>query len=115
MFFKKRNISNQLGFDMLVEQELREYEKLLAQILIGEVHRRVHDANAVGSYRVGDVSNVDRVERLVGRVSLDEYLIVEVVQVAGDEHVNVAHNLKNVQALFNNRKNKAKAKNFRIM
>ena len=42
--------------------------------LIGEVDGGVHDAGAVGSYRVGDVPDADRVEVLVVALRLHEDL-----------------------------------------
>jgi len=51
--FKIGNVLDQLGLDMLIEQELREYIELLGQVLIGEVDRCVHHAQAVCPYRAG--------------------------------------------------------------
>jgi hypothetical protein len=65
-----------------------------------EVDGGVHDAKPVSSNRVCDVPNVDRVEVLVGRRLLDKNLVVEIVQVLCNKHVNVAHDLKHVEALL---------------
>ena len=79
LLFEESNIANEFSLNMLVEQELRENEELLLQILIGKVNCGVHDTNTMGSNRVGDVSNVDCIERLVCALFLDEDLIVQVV------------------------------------
>ena len=63
----------------------------------------VHDADAVSPDGIGHVTNVDRVQIFVVGGFLHEYLIVEVVKVFGYKYVNVAHNLKDVQALDSER------------
>jgi len=50
---------------VLVEHELREDKELLGEELVREVDGRVHDAGAVRADRVGDVTDVDRVQVLV--------------------------------------------------
>lgn len=41
---------DKLGLDVLIKQELGEYEELLLEELEGEVDRSVHDAGAVRAY-----------------------------------------------------------------
>lgn len=93
------HVLGQTRLDALVKNELREGEELLAQELVNVIHRRVDDTRAVSSQRVGDVPDVDGVQVLVLAALLDEDLIVQVVVVAGDEQVNVPHDLQHVQAL----------------
>ena len=50
---------------MLIVHELGEDKELLGQELVGEVDGGVHYAGAVRTNRVGDVTNVDRVQVLV--------------------------------------------------
>ncbi len=84
---------------MLIEKKLGKYEELLFQILIGEIDCRVHDSDAVCSNRIGYVTYVYRVQVLICALTLNEYLIVQVVQIASDKHVNVAHDLQHIEAL----------------
>jgi hypothetical protein len=79
---------------------LRKYEELLLQVLIGEIDRRVHDSDAVCSNRIGNVSYVYRVQVLICALTFHEYLIVQVVQIPSDKHVDVAHDLQHIEALF---------------
>ena len=117
------------SLDVLVVEELRENEEFLAQELVGEVHRGVHDTRAVRADRVGDVPDVDRVQVLVvGRpfhknlqhsdkkrhtkyvsmwtvvrylrnLPFCTHLVVEVIQIAGNKHVDITHDFQHVQAL----------------
>jgi hypothetical protein len=65
-------------------------------------HGGVHDTDAVGAYGVCDVSDVDGVEVLVVGRALHKDLVVEVVQVLGHKHVDVAHDFQNIQTLQQN-------------
>ena len=49
---------------MVVEQELREHHELLAEVLVREVDRRVHDALAVHADRRRHVADADGVQVL---------------------------------------------------
>ena len=51
------------------------------------------------SYGVRNVLNIDRVQMLLIKGALDEALRVEVVRVARDEYVYVAHNFENIETL----------------
>ena len=65
-----------------------------------EIDSGIHDASAVGPNGIGDVLDVDGVEKLgVGR-AFDENLVIQVVSESAHKDVDCAHNLKNVQALF---------------
>lgn len=56
---------DEFRLDVLVEHELRKDEELFREELVRKVDGRVHDAGAVRADRVGDVSDVDRVQVLV--------------------------------------------------
>jgi hypothetical protein len=49
------------AFDVFIVQKLWENEEFLSQKLVCKIHSRVHDSWAMGSDRVRDVPNVDRV------------------------------------------------------
>ena len=66
---------------------------------ISGTNRSVHDSRAVRPDRVGDVPYIDSVKVLVVAGRLHEDLVVQVVEVARDKHVQVAHDLQNIQAL----------------
>lgn len=76
-FSEEANVFDQSGLNVLVIHELAEDVKLLAQELVGEIHCCVHNASAVGSDGVGDVSNVDCVEMLVVTCFLNKDLFMK--------------------------------------
>ena len=88
---QESRIFHQARFDVLVEEELREDEELFAQELVGEIDGRVDDAGAVRSDRIGHVSDADGVEMLAAARLLGEELVVQIVIVLANEHVDVAH------------------------
>ena len=59
----------------------------------------VHDARTVGADRVRYMPDVDSVEVFVVTGSLDEDLVVEVVEKLGHENVNIPHDLQHIQTL----------------
>lgn len=88
-----------------------------------KTHRGVHDARSVGPDGVCDVTDVDCVEMLVvacffyedlevhmsseaavGRPEaagvFEPYLVVQVIEVAGDKYMYVSHDLQNIQTLM---------------
>ena len=103
------HLSNELRLDVVVEQELREDDKLLAQEEEGEVDCGVHHAVAVHADGGGDVADAHGVEVLpVGRrAALDKDLLVEVVAEGRDEDVYVAHDLQDVESLLHGLAGKA--------
>ena len=104
------DVFGQPGFDLLIVQKLGENCELFSKELVGEVHSSVHDSSAVGSNRVGYVTDVDRVEVLVVALVLDEDLVVEVVHVLGHENMDVPHDFKHVQSLIKRKLDTKKCK-----
>lgn len=100
MLFKKSNVLDQLGFYVFIEEKLRKYKELLFQILIRKIDSGVHYSDSVRSYRIGNVSNVYCVQVFVCALTFNEYLVVQVVQVASDKHVYVAHDFQNIKTLI---------------
>eukprot|EP00047_Mylnosiga_fluctuans_P004037 m.232378 g.232378 ORF g.232378 m.232378 type:complete len:469 (+) comp12348_c0_seq1:38-1444(+) len=94
------HVLDEAGLDVVIKEELREDEELLDEKLVREVDRRVHDAGAVRADRVGHVADVDRVQKLVLGLFLDEDLGVEVVVVLGHEQMDLAHDCKHIQTLL---------------
>jgi hypothetical protein len=84
-------------------KETGEKFEALGEILIRKVDTRVRYAGSVGPDRVGDMANTDCVQMFPVRVRaslLHETLRVQVVVVLGYEDVDVSHQLKYVQTLF---------------
>ena len=52
------------------------------------------------SDRIGNVPDVDGIQVLILTIGFDENLVIQVVQVIGYKHVNVAHDFQHIQALF---------------
>ena len=74
VFSEETNVLGQPRLDLFVVEELREDGKLFSQKLVRVVHGRVHHPRAVGSNRVWDVVDVDRVKVLVLTGFLNENL-----------------------------------------
>ena len=87
--------------DVVVEEELREDVKFLGEVLVRVVHGCVEDSKPVLADAAADRVDADCVEVLGPpiRAALDEDLLVKVVVEAGNEYVNVAHNLEDIETL----------------
>mmetsp|Transcript_32874 Transcript_32874/g.82568 ORF Transcript_32874/g.82568 Transcript_32874/m.82568 type:complete len:355 (+) Transcript_32874:400-1464(+) len=90
----------EFSLDVFIIEELREDDKLASQKLIGEIHRSIHDTRTMSTNTVGNVLDVDRLQELAFSLLLHKDLIVQVVRVSVYEHVDVAHDHKNIQTLF---------------
>lgn len=67
---------------------------------MAESYRRIYDANAMRSQRIGNMLNVDSVQVLVVAAFLDENLIIQIVQIFRYEMMNVPHDFQNIETLF---------------
>jgi len=71
-YLEEADVLEEPCLDVLVVEELGEDDKLLSKELVGKVDGGVHDARAVSSDRVGDVCDVDGVERFIGSARLTQ-------------------------------------------
>lgn len=55
----------------------------------------------MGSNRICNVTDVNRVQMLVVTSFFNEDLIVQVIQIFGHKHVDVSHDFENIQSLAN--------------
>ena len=118
---------NKSCLDVLVVQELGKDEEFLAQKLISKIHGCVHNPWAVRANGVGNMTDIYSVQMFVIWCELDKNLkqkttkvsgiipkhwlltrtaqkyisnlVVEVVKISRNEHVNVSHDFQHVQTL----------------
>ena len=100
VFFEKSRIFSQTGLDLIIKKELGENSKLFSQKLITEINCSIHYSSSVSPDWIGNISNVDRIQMFVLTATLHKNLMIQIVQIIGNKHMNISHNFQNVQALF---------------